>query len=305
MTTLPDGNRYDNINDILNLLRRFSSQHWKVSSSQSEDLNNGIKYSRAMYNLESLIEFPDNDDDDDEDDDETVEVTSLTSFQRNNAYEYLQLHAQNCQGVFTSINDYLNHYSELFSLKPIHLLALNIVREKLLSGDSNFDFDNKFRPEWADIEAAHSIQLLCKMFLSYTRKNGIPLHQDDFPSFLFDGYLFHRAIFELSSSFDYDDPPQIPVVPIQTDSDYDDTHQMPAVPIQMDVETNARVVLPIDQYRDLILDKINQDRVVIIHGETGSGKSSRLPVMLLENADLKGQECKIMISQPRYYYYYY
>jgi HrpA-like RNA helicase len=44
--------------------------------------------------------------------------------------------------------------------------------------------------------------------------------------------------------------------------------------------------LPIDDYREEILTRIARDRVTIIHGETGCGKSSRLPVILLEDAEV-------------------
>lgn len=36
----------------------------------------------------------------------------------------------------------------------------------------------------------------------------------------------------------------------------------------------------IEKHREAILSKIASDRVVIIHGETGCGKSSKLPVAL-------------------------
>jgi ABC-type multidrug transport system fused ATPase/permease subunit len=36
--------------------------------------------------------------------------------------------------------------------------------------------------------------------------------------------------------------------------------------------------LPADEYREIILEKVRRDRVVVIHGETGCGKSSRIPV---------------------------
>ena len=59
--------------------------------------------------------------------------------------------------------------------------------------------------------------------------------------------------------------------------------------------------LPIDAYRDEILQRINRNAVTIIVGETGCGKSSRLPIMLLEDAKSKGleNECRMMVSQPR------
>ena len=58
-------------------------------------------------------------------------------------------------------------------------------------------------------------------------------------------------------------------------------------------------ILPIDHHKDRILDKIKTDRVVIIHGETGCGKSSRLPVMIYEDAMARGKACRMMVSQPR------
>jgi HrpA-like RNA helicase len=63
--------------------------------------------------------------------------------------------------------------------------------------------------------------------------------------------------------------------------------------------SSSSPVLPIDQYKEQILETIMRDRVTIIHGETGCGKSSRLPVMLLQSAEERGVRCKMMVSQPR------
>eukprot|EP01031_Cornospumella_fuschlensis_P037122 gene37122-45061_t len=57
--------------------------------------------------------------------------------------------------------------------------------------------------------------------------------------------------------------------------------------------------LPVDAFKDTILSKIQRDRVTIIHGETGCGKSSRIPLFIYEDAVANNQACKIMISQPR------
>ena len=58
---------------------------------------------------------------------------------------------------------------------------------------------------------------------------------------------------------------------------------------------DPRVTLPIDEHKHEILSRIDRDRVTIIHGETGCGKSTRVPVMLLEDADLKGIPCRMMV----------
>eukprot|EP00981_Chlorochromonas_danica_P003151 scaffold630_cov188-Ochromonas_danica.AAC.8 len=63
-------------------------------------------------------------------------------------------------------------------------------------------------------------------------------------------------------------------------------------------EENANPILPVDAHRETILKKIETDRVTIIHGETGCGKSSRIPVFIYEEALKKHEPCKILISQP-------
>jgi hypothetical protein len=55
-------------------------------------------------------------------------------------------------------------------------------------------------------------------------------------------------------------------------------------------------VLPIDAHRDEILAHIAKHRVTVIQGETGCGKSSRLPQMLLEDG---GPMVRMMVAQPR------
>ena len=77
--------------------------------------------------------------------------------------------------------------------------------------------------------------------------------------------------------------------------------------------------LPVDAYREEILRKVQSDRVVIIHGETGCGKSSRIPVsfhlslcvsfhlyvgavlevILYEDAMANNRRCRMMVAQPR------
>lgn len=70
------------------------------------------------------------------------------------------------------------------------------------------------------------------------------------------------------------------------------THNSPKPAVQS--------ALPIDGYREEILSRIASDRVTIIQGETGCGKSSRLPVMLLEDATSRGMPCRIMVSTASY-----
>ena len=51
--------------------------------------------------------------------------------------------------------------------------------------------------------------------------------------------------------------------------------------------------LPIEEHKVDILRQINRDRVTIVQGETGCGKSARLPLMLLESSS--NRPCRIMV----------
>lgn len=66
-------------------------------------------------------------------------------------------------------------------------------------------------------------------------------------------------------------------------------------------KTVERVELPIDKHEEMILENIQRNRVTIIHGETGCGKSSRVPIMLLQAPppDPSLPHIKFFMSQPR------
>ena len=59
----------------------------------------------------------------------------------------------------------------------------------------------------------------------------------------------------------------------------------------------AEEILPIDEYKDIILRHTQRDRVTIVQGDTGCGKSSRLPLILLEHAATSNPPlpCRIMV----------
>ena len=60
-----------------------------------------------------------------------------------------------------------------------------------------------------------------------------------------------------------------------------------------------REQLPVHQYKDLILSCIGENPVSIICAETGAGKSSGIPVLLLEEEFAGGRDCRILVTQPR------
>ncbi|KAL9132547.1 MAG: hypothetical protein Q9175_006283, partial [Cornicularia normoerica] len=64
---------------------------------------------------------------------------------------------------------------------------------------------------------------------------------------------------------------------------------------------NQKAELPMNQYRAKVLDLINNNVYSIIVGATGSGKTTQVPQILLEDAISKGNgaSCNIVCTQPR------
>ncbi|XP_071346753.1 ATP-dependent RNA helicase DHX30 [Trachinotus anak] len=61
------------------------------------------------------------------------------------------------------------------------------------------------------------------------------------------------------------------------------------------------VELPVDAHRQRVVSTVQSSRVVVIAGETGCGKTTRIPRFLLEECvrGRDGAECNILVTQPR------
>ncbi|XP_061443761.1 ATP-dependent RNA helicase DHX30 isoform X1 [Rhineura floridana] len=59
--------------------------------------------------------------------------------------------------------------------------------------------------------------------------------------------------------------------------------------------------LPVDSHREAILSAVEQNPVVVIAGDTGCGKTTRIPQLMLEHYILEGRgaQCNMVITQPR------
>ncbi|GMI27318.1 hypothetical protein TeGR_g5550 [Tetraparma gracilis] len=90
-----------------------------------------------------------------------------------------------------------------------------------------------------------------------------------------------------SSPFSSPPPPSPPAV---SSSPYNSAPPPPPSP-----SPSSTPQLPIDAHQAHILHTISSSRVSIIEGETGCGKSSRVPLMLLRSVP----GCRMFISQPR------
>ena len=61
----------------------------------------------------------------------------------------------------------------------------------------------------------------------------------------------------------------------------------------------TRTQLPVYHYRQQLLDAIRKDQILIIVGETGSGKTTQLPQYLIEDGYTKEGAYQIVVTQPR------
>ncbi|XP_069025007.1 3'-5' RNA helicase YTHDC2-like [Embiotoca jacksoni] len=60
-----------------------------------------------------------------------------------------------------------------------------------------------------------------------------------------------------------------------------------------------RRALPVSEHQEEIVQLVRDNRVVLVVGETGSGKTTQIPQFLLDDCRLKGEPCRIFCTQPR------
>ena len=188
-----------------------------------------------------------------------------------------------------------------------------------VNGYGQLDIGNKTKDlRWEDVHAGWFIEYLYGKFMNhnsevpdYLKKEtfvySYPTTYTCFPAFYYNGWLFHSICKQLDLENQakgkpagadleiFDDFAQNGLknrTPSKTATSVGP--QSPSRPLSDGTER-----LPIDLHKDAILTAIARDRVSIIHGETGCGKSSRLPCMLVTAADELKQPCKMFVCQPR------
>nr|XP_033502302.1 3'-5' RNA helicase YTHDC2 isoform X2 [Epinephelus lanceolatus] len=60
-----------------------------------------------------------------------------------------------------------------------------------------------------------------------------------------------------------------------------------------------RCSLPVHERQEEIIQLIRENRVVLVEGETGSGKTTQIPQFLLDECSRTGEPCRIFCTQPR------
>ncbi|XP_044006337.1 3'-5' RNA helicase YTHDC2-like [Aphidius gifuensis] len=74
--------------------------------------------------------------------------------------------------------------------------------------------------------------------------------------------------------------------------------QVPQLKTNPDL-VNFRKNLTVFNSRNKILEALETSQVVVVGGETGSGKTTQVPQYILENCQEKNQACRIICTQPR------
>ena len=238
--------------------------------STKESLQDALEFSRAYYNLhESLQEMEDEDfvenseDDSDSDDDLLLLQADVSAG--------ALITMRSAGGVGRYVLTQMKLAAEEGGSRNIYIEACRSMLDNGFEADK--DAQKYVLAGWESQEFTRDYERMCRSIL----KEHPDLWAANEPRHLFHGPTFQR---EMSR--------HAPVGVSESDtSDSEDSLNAPS----------PHKPLPIDAHRDRILDSIDKNQITIIEGETGCGKSSRVPVFIMEH--LGEYKCKVMVSQPR------
>ena len=268
----------------------------------SEQAGRSLEYVRCLYNLENLDSFPldgtrrqpDTNNNSDtsitsEDDKIMREIQRVISFPGDFPNDQATVFPDDnsvrdavirCLQTYIDQSLYTDNEASCLALKQIHLDAY-----KASTMPSAFPIPLEHRPRWTDIRAAYVIETCISRILQSSRQSF--LARGTAPDTLLNHIQFQAVLFSLQGP-DFKDDPAL------ADGDSPEVGDTPASP------SVERVQLPIDEHESKILETIQNNRVTIIHGETGCGKSSRVPIMLLNSPPpIPSMQVKFFMSQPR------
>lgn len=184
-------------------------------------------------------------------------------------------------------------------LTPTHVQAFAMLSPQRPSfADIDMEIKNAaWRPLWRDVPAVYWIERIINAIMNnaigkqHTNKkpkvDGLVAPGEAFDPYLYHSYL--RAAREAHGVTEETNPAVASDVVPELTPETNETTEAP------------RLKLPVDEFRDTILQSVQKNRVTIIQGDTGCGKSSRIPVMLLNapSPNPNQTQTKLFISQPR------
>ena len=275
---------------------QLKGDDYRVRSS-SDSVQLALDFTRALYSFQPLDDYPidqrpsvreEKDDDDDTPEDRPMLPDSLDLSLVDMQPVEFSLRAV----VIRPLQAYIDQSTD--DAPMVTQQQLDAFVELNTALELNLDRRTVMvdRPNWRDILAAYAIEkCISHVFREYA---GSPVVRYSSPMKMFDQLTFESMMNTQRKAIEK----QI-LIEKQASSTSNGTSGKdkkagkgaPAVSLR----------LPIDEFEGIILDSINTHRVTIIHGETGCGKSSRVPVMILRAPvpNNSHSEPKIFISQPR------
>jgi len=315
----PLSNKYT-INTLQAIIRE-QGERFQLHSSR-DTLQQAIEFSRDFYELRELAGYPF----DPYNNSQEVKAMTLSPDEKCNLQKWVEklggARAVLSIGIGHAVALLMRHVLENTN-SVVGVFLKDFVEEKFVCAlESMLESDYttcvtqpvESRPIWREVLFTHHYQLVCKHILRLCKPVILLLdapHKYRLePKDLFNENLFYAVLNEIKSesAIKMENPghplqqcvlnevrPETPPASIlHNKEDCVTTSQQ-----QQQEGIRVKDALPIDSHRNEILQRINQSRVTIIHGETGCGKSSRVPLMLLQDAERKAVRCKMMVSQPR------
>ena len=309
-TPLPNREEYEKSGDPESLLDEFfglferaetKEKYWLKSVTGdllNDPLETALLFSRAYYNHGDMSGFEDdepserksNRNKNDGDDDERGIPFFINLVPSNDA----SIGSIVLEALLTEDNFDDVHYDAIIGI---------MAGERYYYDDDTHGAMHDVHLKYDDVTFAYKYQKSCRRLMSVIRNqwasNETMMHEivltnpENSPSKLFHGPTFHilckkqRELVAAELAATNLNDLEIKMNDCTLDDNENETK-------------TQRDTLPIDDHKDRILQHIATHQVTIIQGETGCGKSSRIPVLLLEDVNNNQRHrLKMFVSQPR------
>lgn len=268
---------------------REQGPNYRVTSKLPQ-VQLAIAFTRALYQFEDLSQFPMDETEENEMGERNEKAIVADPFRPTLPVNFdLSLAVPQPLDIAVSkvvarpVQAFLDTQEENSLLRQEHLDAyLELVERLQRESPVKLKDDEVVRPVWENVMAAYVIErTIAHIFREHSSSLLVRMSS---PARVFDHSLFHSILKKTTTE----------TAPNGTGEGTNFTHVKES-------KEEERPILPIDEHETEILDAVNKQRVTIIHGETGCGKSSRVPVMLLRAPppDSSMHNVKMFISQPR------
>jgi len=306
-----------------------SSKCYKVTTTKS-NFQLAIQFTRDLYSFGDISSYPfENDDDEEEEKEEDTITTIHPPIQMNNDIfnltnttkfrfqQTIQSKVQDMVEDDASWDTFKNqilapfeHHTNIQYYKYFYVL-LHVMQQHLQNQPAENEQNKFFRlPEeftWKYEQLSHLLQKSISVASKARSKHGVMAHTDISPATIFHPIVFHRVMVALHARLaaaETTTPPTSSSAGRVGEEKEERNNNMDEEDAQHNSaaqEPPSLNELPIDAHKDVILTSVQNNRVTIIQGETGCGKSSKVPIMLLETPppDPTFKEVRMFICQPR------